>query len=134
MLHTNVWLKSPFYVPFVHLICKHQQEKPNPAGHPERPLDFPRKRSLNLHAPLRRLLAVVIISLYKGKHKPRSELSSYRGVSLTPTLNKVFEKIILRRLKPWLVAHDFPLPYNRLGETRLIVHTYLTSFRSPLNT
>ena len=76
----------------------------------------------------------VIIALYKGKHKPRSELSSYRGVSLTPTLNKVFEKIILRRLKPWLVAHDFPLPYNKLGETRLIVYAYLTSFRSPLNT
>ena len=57
MLHTNVWLKSPFYVRFVHLICKNQQEKPNAAGHPERPLDFPSKRSLNLHAPLRRLFA-----------------------------------------------------------------------------
>ena len=60
MLHTNVWLKSPFYVRFVHLICKNQQEKPNAAGHPERPLDFPSKRSLNLHAPLRRLFAVLL--------------------------------------------------------------------------
>ena len=60
MLHTNVWLKSPFYVRFVHLICKNQQEKPNAAGHPERPLDFPSKRSLNLHAPLRRLFAVIL--------------------------------------------------------------------------
>ena len=60
MLHTNVWLKSPFYVRFVHLICKNQQEKPNAAGHPERPLDFPSKRSLNLHAPLRRLFAVSV--------------------------------------------------------------------------
>ena len=60
----NVWLKSPFYVRFVHLICKHQQEKPNPAGHPERPLDFPRKRSLNLHAPLRRLFAVIFVPWY----------------------------------------------------------------------
>ena len=73
MLHTNVWLKSPFYVRFVHLICKNQQEKPNAAGHPERPLDFPSKRSLNLHAPLRRLFAVIMLcismpTIYSIKH------------------------------------------------------------------
>ena len=69
MLDTNVWLKCPFYVRFIHLICKHQQENPNPAGHPERPLNFPRKRSLNLWPPLRRLFAVFVVYYMSGEAK-----------------------------------------------------------------
>ena len=80
MLHTNVWLKSPFYVRFVHLICKNQQEKPNAAGHPERPLDFPSKRSLNLHAPLRRLFAV---NMPLSGFEPSTQWSKIKHITST---------------------------------------------------
>jgi len=57
----------------------------------------------------------VIITLHKGKHKPKNDVNSYRGVSLTPTLNKVLEKVILMRLKPWLASKDFPPPLQQAG-------------------
>ena len=57
----------------------------------------------------------VIIPLHKGRNKPKDSVSSYRGVSLTPILNKVFEKLILNRLKPWLSQHDFPPPLQQAG-------------------
>lgn len=57
----------------------------------------------------------IIIPLYKGKQKPRTALNSYRGVSLTPTLNKILEKLILQRLKPWLRKQGFPPPLQQAG-------------------
>ncbi len=50
----------------------------------------------------------IIVPIFKGKGKSKTSMKSYRGVSLTPTLNKVLEKIVLRRLKPWLDNQDFP--------------------------
>ena len=50
----------------------------------------------------------VIIPLYKGKKKPRDHVDSYRGISLSQVINKVLEKIILKRLKPWLTERSFP--------------------------
>ncbi len=50
----------------------------------------------------------VIIMLYKGGNKPRSDTNSYRGISLVPSIAKIFEKIVeleLSRLRP-----DFPNP------------------------
>ncbi len=40
----------------------------------------------------------IIVPIYKGKNKPKTSMNSYRGVSLTPTLNKVLDKLILCRL------------------------------------
>ena len=57
----------------------------------------------------------IIIPLYKGKQKPKMNLNSYRGISLTPTINKVLEKLILTRLNPWLRARDFPPPLQQAG-------------------
>ena len=57
----------------------------------------------------------IVIPLYKGKNKPKTALNSYRGVSLTPTLNKVLEKLVLCRLKPWLDKQDFPPPLQQAG-------------------
>jgi len=69
----------------------------------------------------------VIIPLYKGKHKPRNLVGSYRGVSLTPTLNKILEKLVLNRLKPWLTQKDFPPPLQQAGreKTNCICLTYM---------
>jgi len=60
----------------------------------------------------------VIIPLYKGKHKPKNVVGSYRGVSLSPILNKVLEKVILLRLKPWLATKDFPPPLQQAGRDK----------------
>jgi hypothetical protein len=69
----------------------------------------------------------VIIPLYKGKHKPRNLVGSYRGVSLTPTLNKILEKLVLNRLKPWLAHKDFPPPLQQAGreKTNCVCLTYM---------
>ena len=69
----------------------------------------------------------VIIPLYKGKHKPRNLVGSYRGVSLTPTLNKSLEKLVLNRLKPWLAHKEFPPPLQQAGreKTNCVCLTYM---------
>ena len=40
----------------------------------------------------------IIVPLYKSKGKDKSDPNSYRPVSLTPCLSKVFEKILLERV------------------------------------
>jgi endonuclease/exonuclease/phosphatase family metal-dependent hydrolase len=57
----------------------------------------------------------IIIPLHKGKRKPKNKPDSYRGVSLTPSINKVLEKLVLNRLKPWLANHNFPPPLQHSG-------------------
>jgi hypothetical protein len=42
--------------------------------------------------------AQIILILKPGK--PSNELTSYRPISLLPTVSKVFEKILLKRLFP----------------------------------
>jgi hypothetical protein len=51
----------------------------------------------------------LLIPLYKGKRKPKSQKGSYRGVTLMPVINKLLEKIVWLRLEPWLksrMPHD----------------------------
>ena len=59
----------------------------------------------------------IIVPLYKGKKKPMTEMTSYRGVSLTPVLNKVLEKLVFKRLTVWLRDQDFPPPLQQAGRT-----------------
>ena len=59
----------------------------------------------------------IIIPIYKGKRKSKTAMNSYRGVSLTPVLNKVLEKLIMNRLKPWLTQQNFPPPLQQAGRT-----------------
>jgi len=49
-----------------------------------------------------------LVPLYKGKGKDKHRMDSYRGITLMSVLNKLLEKIIWTRLKPWLVQHGFP--------------------------
>jgi exonuclease III len=57
----------------------------------------------------------IIIPLYKGKKKPRDDINSYRGISLSSIINKILERIILNRLKPWLRSNNFPPPQQQSG-------------------
>ena len=50
----------------------------------------------------------IIMPIHKGKNKPKDDPNSYRGISLASIINKIMEKIIFTRLKPWLEDHDFP--------------------------
>ena len=52
----------------------------------------------------------IIIPLYKGKGKNKSDPNSYRSVSLTPCLFKVFEKIILKRVLYFVNEEKIPFP------------------------
>jgi len=36
----------------------------------------------------------IIIPVHKGKRKPKDELGSYRGISLSPTISKLLEKVV----------------------------------------
>lgn len=47
-------------------------------------------------------------------NKPDRELSSYRPISLLPILSKVFEKVLLRRLKPILSENEI-IPDHQFG-------------------
>ena len=40
---------------------------------------------------------------------------TYRGISLSPVINKVLEKAVLNRLKPWLSLHNFPPSQQQAG-------------------
>lgn len=46
--------------------------------------------------------------------KPETEISSYRPISLLPLISKVFEKILLQRLKPFLEERNI-IPEHQFG-------------------
>jgi hypothetical protein len=56
--------------------------------------------------------AEVIFILKPGKNL--SEVESYRPVSLLPIMSKLFEKLILKRLKP-IIAEKHLVPTNQFG-------------------
>jgi hypothetical protein len=49
----------------------------------------------------------LLITLHKGHGKSKNSKDSYRGVTLLPAINKVFEKCIMMRLKPHLEEIHF---------------------------
>ena len=50
----------------------------------------------------------IIIPVHKGKGRDSFDPSSYRGISLTPIIAKVLEKIILSKILPILQDNGFP--------------------------
>lgn len=52
----------------------------------------------------------LLITIYKGHGKAKDNKNSYRGVTLLPVINKVFEKCIMTRLQPHLDDIAFPPP------------------------
>jgi hypothetical protein len=49
------------------------------------------------------------------KHsKPSNELTSYRPISLLPIISKLFEKLLLKRLKP-LIESENIIPSHQFG-------------------
>ena len=54
------------------------------------------------------LKTATIIPIYKGKGKDPLDTNSYRGISLSSSISKVFETIVLRRLLPVLEEMNIP--------------------------
>lgn len=57
------------------------------------------------HVPKAFRVAQIIMLLKPGK--PSSEVTSYRPISLLPSISKLFEKLLLQRLKP-LIEDKLP--------------------------
>ena len=57
----------------------------------------------------------IIIPIYKGKGKAKSDPSSYRPISLIPVVSKLFEKLILSRIAKFLQLNsvEFPNPQQQ---------------------
>lgn len=53
----------------------------------------------------------ILIPLYKGNNKDKSNPSSYRAVTLTSVLGKLFEKIVLERIKLLLIEMNYIIPH-----------------------
>lgn len=59
----------------------------------------------------------VIIPLYKDGNKSKTDINSYRGISLIPSICKVFEKLIDWRLNDMLI--NFPTPQQMAYQKQL---------------
>lgn len=57
-------------------------------------------------------MAEVIMSAKPGK--PSQEVSSYRPISLLPVISKLFEKLLLKRLKT-IIEEKKLIPTHQLG-------------------
>ena len=55
-----------------------------------------------------------IVILVHKPHKPKHLTSSYRPISLLPTLGKIFEKIILKRIRPIIKSQNI-IPHSQFG-------------------
>jgi hypothetical protein len=58
--------------------------------------------------------------------KPPNELTSYQSISLLPTVSKVFEKLLLKRLLPVvennrLYTHQFGFRHSTIEQTHRII-------------
>jgi len=54
------------------------------------------------------------IILIQKPPKPKHLASSYRPISLLPTLAKIFEKILLKRIRPIISSHNI-IPHSQFG-------------------
>ena len=50
----------------------------------------------------------MVIILYKGGKKQKDKLNSYRGITLLPTINKIFEKCIAQRMEHFVKLNRLP--------------------------
>ena len=67
----------------------------------------------------------IIVLLYKGDNKPRTDTNSYRGISIVPSITKIFEKVLDLLLTS--LRSDFP------NEQQVAYQKNLSSLNASLN-
>ncbi len=50
----------------------------------------------------------LLFTLYKGHRKPKNQIGSYRGITLLPVINKIFEKCVMSRMSEMFNVINFP--------------------------
>ena len=58
--------------------------------------------------------------------KPAEQVTSYRPISLLPVISKLFEKLLLKRLKPMINIPDFQFGFRNQHSTIDQVHRIIT--------
>lgn len=66
------------------------------------------------------------IIMLKKPDKPAEQITSYRPISLLPTISKLFEKLLLKRLKPLINIPDFQFGFRNNHSTIDQVHRVTT--------
>lgn len=66
------------------------------------------------------------IIMLKKPGKPEEDITSYRPISLLTTLSKLFEKILLKRLKPMVQIPDFQFGFRNNHSTIDQIHRITT--------
>ena len=62
-----------------------------------------------------RLKVGLLFPAYKGRMKRKDKDDSYRGITLMPALNKLFEKAVWERMKKCSIMKRFPHPLQMAG-------------------
>lgn len=66
------------------------------------------------------------IIMLKKPDKPAEQVESYRPISLLPAISKLFEKLFLKRLKPFINIPDFQFGFRNHHSTIDQVHRVIT--------
>ena len=70
----------------------------------------------------------LIYTLYKGSKKYEDDRKNYRGISLLPVVTKLFERLILNRMKTWLSLNNICFPSANQNAYQETLCSMLTSF------
>ena len=73
-----------------------------------------------------RCFKIAQIIMIKKPDKPAEQVTSYRPISLLPSISKLFEKLFLRRLKPLINIPDFQFGFRGNHSTIDQVHRVTT--------
>jgi hypothetical protein len=71
----------------------------------------------------------LIYTLYKGSRKYEDDRKNYRGISLMPVLAKIFEKLILNRIKAWVSQNNIAFPSSNQNAYQESLCSLLASFQ-----
>ena len=68
------------------------------------------------------------IRLYKGSRKYADDRKNYRGISLLPVITKLFERVVLNRIKTWIVNSNIAFPSSNQNAYQQSMCSLFASF------
>jgi hypothetical protein len=71
----------------------------------------------------------LIYTLYKGSKKYMDDRKNYRGITLLPVIGKLFDRIILKRLKSWFTRENINFPSSNQNAYQESLCSVLASFQ-----